>query len=61
MYSYDDLAELARICAKNAHIASSKEVAAKLWELATEYRDEATKFDGARGPYIGETPRALTD
>ena len=40
MYTYDDLADLARICAKNAHIASSK-VATKLWELATEYRDEA--------------------
>jgi hypothetical protein len=34
MYTYDDLAELARICAKNSHIASSKEVSAKLWELA---------------------------
>jgi hypothetical protein len=54
MYTYDDLAELARM-------ASSKEVAAKLWELATEYRDEATKLDGGRGPYIGEPPRALTD
>jgi hypothetical protein len=49
MYTYDDLAELARICAKNAHIASSKEVATKLWELATEYRDKATKLDGGRG------------
>jgi hypothetical protein len=61
MYSYDDLAELARICAKNAHIASSKEVAAKLWELATEYREEATKLDGEKGPYIGKPPRALTE
>jgi hypothetical protein len=41
MYTYDDFAELARICAKNSHIASSKEVSAKLWELATEYRDKA--------------------
>jgi hypothetical protein len=61
MYTYDDLAELARICAKSAHIASSKEVAAKLWELATEYRDKATKFDGGRGPYIGKPPGRLTD
>jgi len=61
MYTYDDLAELARICAKNSHIASSKEVSAKLWELATEYRDKPTRLDGARGPHIGEPPRALTD
>ena len=26
MYTYDDLTELPRICAKNAHIASSKEM-----------------------------------
>jgi hypothetical protein len=61
MYTYDDLAQLARTCAKNAHIANSKEVAAKLWALATEYRDEATKLDGERGPYIGEPPSRLTD
>jgi hypothetical protein len=60
MYTYDDLAELARICAKNAHIASDKEVAAKLWELATEYRDKAIEADGGKGPYIGEPPRRLT-
>jgi len=40
-------------CAKNAHIASSKEVAAKLWEMAIEYRDEAAKFDGARALHWG--------
>jgi hypothetical protein len=61
MYTYDDLAELARICAKNAHIASSKEVAAKLWEMATEYRDKATELNGGRAPYIGEPPLQSTD
>jgi hypothetical protein len=31
MRTYDDVAELARICARNARLASSREVAAELW------------------------------
>lgn len=40
MQTYDELAELARICVKNAHIAHRKETAAELWRMAREYSGE---------------------
>jgi hypothetical protein len=40
--TYDDLAELARICARNARKAIRSEVvAAELWRMATEYQARA--------------------
>jgi len=56
MRTYDDLAELARLCALNARLASSKEVAAELWAMAHEYQQEAAKLDGGHLPDIGALP-----
>jgi hypothetical protein len=56
MQYYEHLAEMARICAENAHIASSKEIAAELWKMATEYRDKAAKLNDGAGPEIGQPP-----
>jgi len=56
MRTYDDLAELARLCALNARLASSKEVAAELWAMAHEYQQEAAKLDGGPLPDIGTLP-----
>ena len=56
MQTYEELAELARVCAKNAHLASSKEIAAELWKMAAEYRDKATKLNGGTAPDIGPPP-----
>jgi hypothetical protein len=58
--TYDDLLQLAQICAKNAHSAISKEVAVELWRMALEYRDRAAKVDGGKAPEIGEPPFWLT-
>jgi hypothetical protein len=56
MQTYEHLVEMARICAKNAHIASSKEIAAELWKTATEYRDKAANLHGGAAPDIGQPP-----
>jgi hypothetical protein len=44
-HTYDDLVTLARICAKNARLANTKEVARTLWEMANEYRNRAMATD----------------
>ena len=55
--TYDDLAELARICARNAHKATgSKVVAAELWRMATEYQVRAAKVDNGKTLDIGSPP-----
>jgi hypothetical protein len=56
MQTYDDLVDLVRICAKNAYIANSNEVAVVLWKMAVEYRDKAAKLDSSAVPDIGEPP-----
>lgn len=56
MHTYDDLLELARICAKNAYVTRSKEVAAELWSMAREYQKKAAIFTGGRLPDIGKPP-----
>jgi hypothetical protein len=47
---------LARICALNARLASSKKVAAEFWTMAHEYQQEAAKLDGGLLPDIGPLP-----
>lgn len=61
MQTYDDLARLARVCAKNSYMARSKEAGAELWRMAIEYRDKAAKLDGGKAPEIGKPPPWLTD
>ena len=38
MLIYEDLVELARMCARNARITTSKDVADELWRMAKEYQ-----------------------
>jgi len=45
-----ELVELAEICARNAQIATSKEVARELWKMAHEYRQKAADLDHGRHP-----------
>ena len=55
--TYDDLAELARICARNARKATgSKVVSAELWRMATEYQARAAKVDNNKTLDIGPPP-----
>jgi len=59
MRAYDDLVRLARICANNAHIASTPEVARALWKMATEYRAKAMAVDSGKPFDIGPAPPDL--
>lgn len=61
MQSYDDMAEMAGICAKNAHLASTREVAAELWKIAKEYQEKAAALDSGKLPDIGKPPRWITE
>ena len=42
--NYDDLVELARLCARNSRIATSRDVADELWRVAKEYQAQAAKL-----------------
>ena len=53
---YEKMVELAQICANNARIASTKEIAAVLWRMAREYREKAAELDGGKRPDIGRPP-----
>ena len=61
MPTYEDFVELALICARNAHTASSREVSALLWRMAVEHRDKAGKLNGGKGPDIREPPAQLSE
>jgi hypothetical protein len=54
---YEELVELARLCANNARIASTTDVAAVLWRIAREYQEKAAKLDGDKLPDIGKPPQ----
>jgi hypothetical protein len=54
MPTHEDLAELAKICARHARGATDKEVATVLWKMAEDYQTEAVKLDSGQSPDIGE-------
>jgi hypothetical protein len=56
MPTHEDLAELARICARHARGATNKEVATVLWKMAEDYQTEAVKLDSGQSRDIGEPP-----
>ena len=55
MLNYDDLVELARLCARNAHSNTSRDVADEFWKMAKEYQAQAAKLGTL--PEIGDAPR----
>jgi hypothetical protein len=56
MPTHEDLAELAKICARHARGATDKDVATVLWKMAEDYQSEAVKLDSGKWPDIGEPP-----
>ena len=54
MLTYDDLVELARLCARNSRIATSRDVADELWRMAREYQAQAANLGSA--PELGDEP-----
>ena len=58
MPTYEDLIELANICARHARAAANKDVATLLSNMAKEYSAEATKLQRDRPLNTGgERPR----
>jgi hypothetical protein len=45
---YEDLVELARMCARNARITTTREVADELWRMAKEYKAQAAEMGDDR-------------
>ena len=56
MPTHEDLAELAKICARHARGATNKDVATALWKMAEDYQSEAVKLDSDKSPDTGEPP-----
>jgi hypothetical protein len=52
--TYSDLAGLARLCAKQAHFASCRDVAVEFWRMALEYQLKAAAL--GQVPDIGSPP-----
>ena len=48
MRTHRDVAELAVMCARNARLASTREVAVELWRMALEYQLEFVKLNAER-------------
>jgi hypothetical protein len=59
MQTLTDITELAKVCAAQARLTTSKDAARALWQLATEYQERAAKFDGGRLPDLGDPPALL--
>ena len=57
MHTYSEVLELAIMSARNARLASTKQVAQELWKIAQEYQAEAAKL--GEMPDIGEPPQAV--
>ena len=54
MLTYEDLVELAKLCARNSRISTSSDVAKELWQMAKEYQAEAGKLGDV--PEVDEAP-----
>jgi hypothetical protein len=56
---YEELAILAKICARNARLATTKNVVLGLWTMAIEYRARAMALDSGKSIDIGPPPPSL--
>ena len=60
MHILRDLVEVTLICAAQARLTTSQEVARALWTMASEYheraQDRASKLNTGRAPDIGDLP-----
>jgi hypothetical protein len=56
MRTYENLLELARICARQAWLSSTPQVAGELWRMAKEYQARAAEHDSSVELDIGDPP-----
>jgi hypothetical protein len=61
MRTYEELSELAKICASNSRTTTSRDVAAELWRMARRYQKQAAEFHSGKLPDIGEPPHWLSE
>ena len=54
METYQELCELAQTCMRQSRIASTKQVAETLRQMAKEYQERAAKLDHGKLPDVGE-------
>jgi len=59
MRTYSEASELATMCARNARLSSTKQVARELWKMAQEYQSEAAQLGTM--PDLGDPPQGLED
>jgi hypothetical protein len=59
MRTYGESLELAEMCARNARIASDKDVARELWKMAQEYQAEIARLDNGALPELGDPPLSM--
>ena len=59
MPTYEDLMELANICARHARCATTEAVAIVLSKMAKEYQAEAANLDSGKSHKVGEPPRCF--
>jgi hypothetical protein len=57
MPTYDDLIELANICARHSRCATNDTAAMVLSKMAQEYRAEAAKLDSSKSHEVAEPLR----
>ena len=58
MQTFEDFAELARVCAAQARLTNSRDIAQALWKMANDYQERAAQRDSGQLPDIG-APLAL--
>src|ERR1700733_4267057 len=56
MRTYDHMVELARVCARNAHVAGTPALASDFWKMAQVYQRKAAERVGGKFPDIGPGP-----
>jgi len=59
MHIYSEAFELATMCARNARLSTSRQVARELWKMAQEYQAKAAEL--GRMPDLGNPPQGLED
>ena len=59
MRTHGESLELAEMCARNARIASNKDVARELWKMAQEYQAEVASLVNGALPELGDPPSSM--
>jgi hypothetical protein len=59
MQTSDDFVEWAKLCAAQARLTNSRDVAHALWKMAKDYQQRAAQANSGQLPDIGEAPALL--